>query len=109
MPLTIDQIRAAFQNAMPRRRETFEQRIKDRKKTVFNEHNYQRVLVDEVLRFAKEETRIRSDIAVEQMHALIDSGWRPDNPTAVAAAFSSLYAGFDHCAEAKLLDSSEAT
>lgn len=95
MPLSIAQIQAAFQNAIPRRRDEFAQSIRERLRTITFETQYPQRYPVEVLRMAEAELRERNKIAAERVKQLLDSGWRPENPTSVRAAFGDLFRDFD--------------
>jgi hypothetical protein len=96
MALTIEQVKEAFQNAMPRRRDEFEEAFEDRFKAVQNESNYQGKFIADILRLAKAETRKRSDIATTRIEQLLDSGWKPEFANGIMSAYIALYSGFDH-------------
>ena len=95
MPLTFDQVRAAFQSAIPRLRDDFARRVSERLKTIAHESQYTQKYPVEVLRMAEDEVRRRSTMATERIRDLLDSGWKPENPTSVRAAYGDMYSGFD--------------
>jgi hypothetical protein len=96
MALTVEQARAAFQSAIPRRRDEFKQSTKDRLGTIAHESQYVQKYPVEVLRMAETEVRARAALAADRVKNLLDSGWRPENPTSVRGAFLDMFARFDH-------------
>lgn len=95
MPLTVAQVRVAFQNAIPRRRDDFALKIRGRLATISRESQYVQRYPVEVLRIGEEEVRERSAMATSRIKQLLDSGWKPENPTSVRAAYGDMYNGFD--------------
>ena len=79
MPLTIEQLKDAFQSAIPRRRDEFAQKLKERLRSIAYEAQYPQKYPIEVLQMAEIEIRERNRIANERIKQLLDSGWRPEN------------------------------
>ncbi|MGA3037438.1 MAG: hypothetical protein ABSE64_08105 [Vulcanimicrobiaceae bacterium] len=96
MPLSIQQVRTAFQDAIPRRRDDFERRVNDRLASIVHERLYAERFPGEILQFAIEEVRARTLLAADRVKELVASGWRPENATGVRSAFYEMFAGFDH-------------
>jgi hypothetical protein len=95
MPLTLQQVKAAFQNAIPRRRDEFAQSVTDRLQSIAHEPQYTRRFPAEVLRMAETEVRARAELAANRVRDLLDSGWVPGLPSSVRSAFGEMYSGFD--------------
>lgn len=98
MALTPDQARAAFQNAIPRQRDEFEQKVRDRLLAIVHEANYPLKYPLEVLEMAQAEVRSRHKAAAFRVKQLLDSGWRPNSghANALRTTFIDMFAGFDH-------------
>lgn len=96
MALTFKDARAAFQNAIPRRRDEFQDRIQERFRTICHEQHYADRYPVEVLRMAQQEIRERHVLAAQRVKQLLDSGWNPESIEAIHHAFVDMFAGFDH-------------
>jgi hypothetical protein len=95
MPLEFEQVRAAFHNAMPRRRDDFALAVADRLRAIAHEAGYVQKFPLDVLRIAETEMRARNEIAAQRIKQLLESGWKPTAPRTVTGAFIEMFTGFD--------------
>jgi hypothetical protein len=95
MPATPADVKAAFQNAIPHRRDEFERRINARLKSIVHEDGYVRLYPEEVLVMASDELRARITLAADRVKELIDSGWAADQMTTVRKVFLDCFGTFD--------------
>ena len=97
MAQTPQQAKRAFLNTVPRMRDEFAQRFAEfRSGPIFNDKNYLRKYPAEVLHMASEEMRARHRAAEDRVRRLLDSGWRPSNPTEVQSVFGDCFGHRDY-------------
>lgn len=90
-----DDVKAAFQNAIPHLRSAFDLSVKNRLKTIAYEHGYVQRYPEEVLQMAIDELRGRVTLAAGRVKQLIDSGWTADHTITVRKAFLDCFGMFD--------------
>jgi hypothetical protein len=95
MPATPADVKAAFQNAIPNRRDEFERRINARLKSIVHEDGYVRLYPKEVLVMASDELRARITIAADRVKQLINAGWTADQMVTVRNVFLECFGTFD--------------
>lgn len=89
MPLSIEQARAGFQNAIPRMRDEFADRVEACRLT--GRFGTPALYADEVLRLAGKEARARGKLAAVRVKQLLDSGWKPEAVNGVTSAFLDMF------------------
>ena len=95
MPLTLEQVKSAFHDSIPHRRDEFSKTVRQRFTSMTREAQYQLRYPAEVLAMAEAEIHERHRLAHERIKQLLDSGWRPENPTSIRSAYTELFTGFD--------------
>jgi hypothetical protein len=95
MAATPDEIKAAFQNAIPHRRTEFARRVNQRLRAIVHEDQYVVRYPAEVLSIAAGELRARIKLAADRVKQLIDSGWTADQMITVRKAFLDCFGLFD--------------
>lgn len=95
MPANPEDVKNAFQNAIPHRREVFERRVKARLRSIVHEDGYPQKYPEEVLEMAGDELRKRIELAAERVKQLIDSGWNADQMITVRKVFLDCFGMFD--------------
>lgn len=92
---TPDDVKAAFQNAIPHRRDAFERRVKERLRSIAYEDGFPQRYPEEVLVMASDELRERIKLAADRVKQLIDSGWTADQMITVRKVFLDCFGTFD--------------
>ena len=95
MPATPADVKAAFQDAIPHRRDAFARRIQERLGTIVHEDQYVQRFPLEVLSMAQDELRERFQLAAERVKQLIRTGWTADQMITVRKVFLDCFGTFD--------------
>jgi len=94
-PLTIADIREAYQSQIPNRRFEFERTLRALKDKCSGEGCLFTRFISEVASAGIAEMRARNLAAKACLQAMVDSGWRPKNPTEIDSAFGDLFSSYN--------------
>lgn len=86
--LTPETAREAYQSAIPNRREVYRHAAHG----VARDARY----LLETMRLAKEELRLRLQIAADRVKQMIDSGWTPQEGVTVASAYGDMFGSYNN-------------
>lgn len=95
MALTPADVKNAFQDSIPRRRDDFANAVRGRLRSIAHEDQYVQRFPAEVLSMAERELRARIDLAASRIKQLIDSGWSATEMFTVDKTFLDLFGTFD--------------
>jgi hypothetical protein len=95
MSVTPASVKAAFQDAIPHRRDEFARRVEGRLRTIVHEDQYVQRFPFEVLLMAEDELRERIKLAAERVKQLIISGWTEAEMVNVRKVFLDCFGTFD--------------
>ena len=89
--LTPETARAAYQNALPARREAFKRLAHQCLLDASHKNNIAQWYLEELMRLAQDEVRARSQIASQRIEQLIDSGWTPGDGRTVDSVYRDMF------------------
>ena len=95
MALTPEQIKTAFNKAMPGMRREFARQYQEFRDTIFHVPNYPRLYPERILQLTGDEMRRRQLFAGELVVKLLDSGWTPDVQSRIREVFLACFGTTD--------------
>jgi hypothetical protein len=95
MSLTPDEVRVAFQDAVPNRRDEFARQVKERHRSIAYENQYVQRFPMEVLAMAEAELRERLRLAASRVKQLINSGWTTTEMVTVQSVYLGMFSKYD--------------
>lgn len=92
-----EQVKKAFQDAIPARRDAFEQAVRALHwRLTHSDDQYPTHYPRDVLLLAEKEMRDRNELAAERIKGLLESGWTPSGTASIQSVFTNMFSGYNH-------------